>query len=125
MGSKNSAENKENNQNKDLVKDKNNTSGFFIKDTYSSYKGVMESETHVNNKSGKFSKSRSRSSEDTLEANSDLDSIKVDSNLVKTTFWWKEGGNTGYLTGSFVNWNQRFLMTKKDNDLFLQLVIII
>ena len=77
MGSKNSAENKENNQNKDLVKDKNNTSGFFIKDTYSSYKGVMESETHVNNKSGKFSKSRSRSSEDTLEANSDLDSIKV------------------------------------------------
>lgn len=34
---------------------------------------------------------------------------------IPTLFEWKEGGNTVYLTGSFCNWNQKFLMNQVNN----------
>jgi hypothetical protein len=33
---------------------------------------------------------------------------------VNTTFQWKEGGRNVYLTGSFCNWNQKFLMANSN-----------
>lgn len=34
------------------------------------------------------------------------------SNIVPTNFEWREGGEVVYLTGSFVNWEQKFLLRK-------------
>ena len=52
--------------------------------------------------------------------------IKEESNLVSeksdvipTTFEWKNGGNNVYLTGSFCNWNQFFLMKKISSGSFI------
>lgn len=37
---------------------------------------------------------------------------------IKTSFYWRYGGNTVYITGNFSNWNQWFLMNKEENGLF-------
>lgn len=43
---------------------------------------------------------------------------------VPTTFVWKEGGRSLYITGSFSNWTQWFVMTKINNNFELTLVNI-
>jgi len=124
MGSKHSDGSNKNNKEitEDLYKEKGGAfnSGFFIKDNYSSYKGIKSS-FNEGDGTGKLS-----TSSDTVDpvTISDSSNLNQDPNLVNTRFVWKEGGNNVYMTGSFVNWNQRFLMTKEDNDYVLELVII-
>ena len=47
----------------------------------------------------------------------DILDIKSNSKLnkVPVTFEWELGGNSVFLTGSFCNWNQFFLMKKNEN----------
>ena len=41
---------------------------------------------------------------------------KVDKNKVPVTFEWDQGGNSVYVTGSFCNWEQFFLMEKSQME---------
>lgn len=43
---------------------------------------------------------------------------KGNSNKIPVTFEWEHGGNFVYLTGSFCNWDQFFLMEKNQNGKF-------
>lgn len=54
-----------------------------------------------------------------LNLNSDAREVKL-----STTFEWKEGGNNVYMTGNFCNWNQKFMMTRLNNNFELTLVYI-
>ena len=39
-------------------------------------------------------------------------------NEINTEFFWDEGGNSIFLTGSFCQWKDFYLMEKKDNNIF-------
>lgn len=81
-----------------------------VTESYSSYKGVKS----------EHSESNEENSTDDTDTNINNEEIKV-----PTHFEWKDGGDTVYITGSFCNWTQWFLMNKIDNNLFqLTLVII-
>ena len=41
-----------------------------------------------------------------------------DKNEIKTEFFWDEGGNSIYLTGSFCEWKDFYLMEKNDEGIF-------
>jgi hypothetical protein len=100
-----------------------NDSGFF-KDNVSSYKGVK---TDVSSMSGNSSfeiestKDVTASQITTNPEHRDMKDVKV-----QTIFEWKDEGTNVYLTGSFCNWNQKFLMTESPigNKFELSLVCI-
>jgi len=115
MGSKQS--NDEPKSNLVLIKEADNKSmnysGFFIKDT-STYNGVRSSGGHdVDNSTEKETSPLSTINDH---------KIITEGNLVTTTFRWLEGGENVYLSGSWVNWNQRFIMTKSGNEFIIELV---
>ncbi len=58
--------------------------------------------------------------EETTECQTIPDS-KIEIKL-PTTFEWKEGGSIVYITGSFSNWSQWFIMTRINNKFELVLV---
>jgi len=117
MGSKQSSENKLNKEGNfhDIKISFSKNSIYNIREASSSYIGITTSENNEVN----VEREKSTSSETTL--NQHTETIR-DPNLVSTIFVWKEGGNNVYLTGSFVGWNQRFLMMKKENEFILELV---
>ena len=130
MGSKQSSENKynvdEENEDQDILTKSKDDSGFFyMKETYSSYRGIRSSCVIDQDKS--VSKSFSEQSENFFETNSisKQPEIKKDSILATTTFIWSEDAQIVYLTGSWVNWNQRFLMNEQGNDHIVKLVMVI
>lgn len=76
---------------------------------YSSYKGV-----------------KSIISSDAIEKTTKVNQTRSDgsdNDLVEQTFEWHESGNMVYLTGSFVNWKQWFLLTNNDNRFIIKLPI--
>jgi hypothetical protein len=85
----------------------NNDSGFF-KDNVSSYKGVK---TDASSASGNSSYEK-ESTNDVTGTDISVDARELRHAKVQTNFEWKEGGSQVYLTGSFCNWNQKFLMTQ-------------
>jgi hypothetical protein len=98
-------------------KAKAESSGFYIKDTYDSYKGI-KSQVDSNDvimKELKTVSSPSECSQAEKEKNSDVQTPPTEVKI-PTTFAWKEGGNTVYLTGSFDNWQARILMNKINNE---------
>jgi len=115
MGSKQSSENRQNKEG-NFKKIFSKNFNYNIRDPTSSYHGII---TSASKNESNVEREKSTSSETTL--NQHTETIK-DPNLVSTTFFWKEGGHNVYLTGSFVGWNQRFLMTKKENEFILELV---
>ena len=84
----------------------------------SSYTGIKsEVSSDIMMKDTKESnKSISASEEATMEKKIEIEK------KIKTRFYWKEGGNTVYITGNFSNWSQWFLMNKEDNKFSLVLV---
>ena len=44
---------------------------------------------------------------------------------IKTMFEWKEGGNIVYITGSFSNWTELFIMNKTDSNIHELTIVII
>jgi len=47
-----------------------------------------------------------------FEQKEKIECSQPNSNIVSTNFEWREGGEVVYLTGSFVNWEQKFLLRK-------------
>ncbi len=77
------------------------SSDIMMKDTKESYKSMTNSEEVIEKK-----------------AKEDYSEKKI-----KTVFYWRDGGNTLYITGNFSNWNQWFLMNKEDNGLFSLILV--
>ena len=77
-----------------------NSQNSFSKEFTESYKGV------------KSECSSSFDSDDFLSNDKKESKRKVSEVTVPTLFEWKEGGNVVLLTGSFCNWNERFMMEK-------------
>ena len=102
------------------TKNNNNNSNFQIStpDANSSYRGVKTSAHCSANDLDKDVKA---------EQTTDCQTIpeKIDPKYVKipTVFEWREGGNIVYITGSFSNWSQWFIMTKINNKFEICLVI--
>jgi hypothetical protein len=100
-------------------------SGFVLGGSISSYKGVK---TDVSCESIKCEKDLSStnctincvSNESTIATESKIEEVKEVK--VSTVFQWKEGGGTVFMTGSFCNWNQKFLMGKVNNNYEVVLV---
>lgn len=61
------------------------------------------------------------------ELSTELTDTKQDTKeqLVPTYFEWSEDGQNIYLTGSFCNWSQKFLMINLNNKHELSLVLLI
>jgi hypothetical protein len=86
---------------------------FFLKDN-SSYKGIL---TIKSMSSQSSTATANKNSKETIE--DEKTSTTNDKHVemkVPTHFEWKEGGTTVYLTGSFCNWNEKFLMSKINNN---------
>ena len=58
-------------------------------------------------------------SEQTHKINELSNTVSEKIEKIPTTFEWDKGGNIVYVTGSFCNWKQDFLMKKEDNNHFL------
>lgn len=78
-----------------------------FQENYSSFKGV-KTDTHTSKKS----RSSSKESIQTTDKTNDND-LKV-----LTPFEWRNGGQVVYITGSFSNWTQWFIMRRNDNGIF-------
>src|SRR5689334_19839018 len=85
--------------------DDKNLDLFYFKDAYSSYRGI-KTDTITTEGNQNIEKSVPSNDESTN------DKSEVPDNKVPILFEWKEGGNDVYLTGSFTNWTQRFIMAK-------------
>jgi hypothetical protein len=99
-----------------FLNDKKEGSGIIIRDSLSSYKGV-KTET-CSDGSNVIMKDTTESS--TIINNGEKNEVK--DNKVQTIFEWKEGGNSVYVTGTFSNWNQWFLMNRINNNFEITLV---
>lgn len=104
-----------------LIETKNRVDSSFFKmtskDTNSSYKGVKTSDELSANDFSKDTKAEETTECQTIPEKLDLKDIKI-----PTMFEWKEGGNIVYITGTFSNWSQWFIMTKTNNKFELSLV---
>ena len=85
------------------------------KDNNSSYKGVKTS--------GNTSSVELEKDIKTLATECTTTPDKLDSKA-QTFFEWKDGGNVVYITGTFSNWSQWFIMAKNNNSFELNLVNI-
>ena len=93
--------------NSSSIESKNN---LFDEENLSDYYGLETKSTENNDILDKYSKFNL--STETNKEESNVTSEK--STLIPTTFEWDKGGNNVYVTGSFCNWKQFFLM-KKNN----------
>lgn len=92
----------------------------FEEDEISDYDGIKsniseEKEEDEYNDYSKFN----FDSEQTHKINELSNTVSEKIEKIPTTFEWDKGGNTVYVTGSFCNWKQYFLMKKEDNNHFL------
>lgn len=109
-----------------LNKDKGSSGSEFFKDNISSYKGVI---TDPSNVSGVSLDKEKESTKDQTEQSVNeglekVERVEIKDLKVSTPFEWREGGSSVYLTGSFCNWNQKFLMNQSNNKFELSLVIL-
>ena len=92
----------------------------FDEDEISDYDGIKSntSEEKEENEYNDFSKFNFDSEQThKIKELSNTASEKIEK--IPTTFEWDNGGNTVYVTGSFCNWNQYFLMKKEKFNRFL------
>jgi hypothetical protein len=107
---------------------KNSVDSGIFKDNISSYKGVKTDQSCTSG----LSLDKESTNEVTDNENGDNQTVNshkikvtdVKDQKVPTRFEWKEGGNNVYLTGTFCNWNQKFLMSADSNKFELILVSI-
>lgn len=138
MGSKQSSEMKKE-ENKDVeIKHNNNNhhniqnkatrtdarSSFYVKENNSSYHGIK---SEISASSDTKDQKEDIKSEPETNANSKPSKEDNISNEIKvpTPFFWREGGNMVYITGSFSNWEQWFLMSKTTNANEFSLILVI
>jgi hypothetical protein len=103
-----------------------NTEFAIIKDSYSSYKGIKTDTSEGGVMEGTKdttatvkSKENPSEKEPLFPTNTDKE-IEISEVKIPTKFEWKEGGNIVYVTGSFSNWQQWFIMNKniEHNNIF-------
>lgn len=89
-----------------------NLSQFFNKDANSSYTGLRsESDSHRK-------PARIEESEESEEGSKMAEEAEVTLQKIPTPFSWRFGGNMLYVTGSFSNWKQWFMLNKLPNGEF-------
>lgn len=92
----------------------------------SSYKGIRTVCNHDSDRAPSVHKDFiNKGTEPTTNCSSLATNVSVDYTNFKipTLFEWKEPSGVVYLTGSFSNWNQRFILSKKADDRF-ELVLV-
>ena len=77
----------------------------------SSYNGIILGKTKINNI---ITKSEHYNSDQVTQEKTEPE--VQNKNLIK--FYWREGGNEVFITGSFCEWSKRFKMYKNKNDIF-------
>jgi 5'-AMP-activated protein kinase regulatory beta subunit len=77
----------------------------------SSYNGIVPGKMKINNI---ITKSEHYNSDQVTQEKTE--SEVQNKNLIK--FYWREGGNEVFITGSFCDWSKRFKMHKNKNDIF-------
>ena len=91
----------------------------------SNYNGVKtcldNSDIIINNTNGEKENEKSRLNLSTECSTQDLCDKEI---KVSVKFEWKEGGKVVYLTGSFNNWSQWFIMNRTNGNYF-ELVLVI
>jgi hypothetical protein len=107
---------------------KDSSDSGFLKDN-SSYKGVKsltDYSSRSGSQGGSFDKGKEEATNDVTELSIKESSREQEIREVKvmTNFVWKEGGREVYLTGSFCNWKQTFLMNCVNNRYECNLVKI-
>ena len=67
-----------------------------------------------------------------IQTNQDVKNIKInkknsEKNIkeISTEFYWDEGGNTIYITGSFCDWKEFFLMEEKSKGVFKKTIMLL
>jgi hypothetical protein len=87
---------------------------WFVKDD-SSYKGFLSIKSESSEGRSKAEKKDSKETCD--EDYTTTETVHLDTKDIKvpTHFEWKEDGHVVYVTGSFCNWGQKFLMNKVNN----------
>ena len=98
----------------------NSNQYLFEEDEISDYDGIKSNTTEKKeeNEYNDFSKFNFDSEQThKIKELSNTASEKIEK--IPTTFEWDNGGNTVYVTGSFCNWKQYFLMKKEKFNLFL------
>ena len=99
----------------------------YIKDNLSSYEGIRSDDENIEEDNEVDENQNENENEnDNYNNSSSSSSIDKDNDKEKefseekipTTFQWKEGGNTVYVTGSFCGWQQFFIMTKNEDGNF-------
>ena len=112
MGSQNSTTTNKDFQNNSLLSNE--------EEDMSDYKGIKTSDGEGESKNSLNTKSEEEN-ENTSSSNDDIDNLKINgkSDRVSITFEWDLEGNSVYVTGSFCNWKQFFLMQKNDQGKFL------
>lgn len=106
-------------------KSKESLSSGFFKDNISSYKGVI-TDASVSSNLSKLSgiSVEKESTREMTDHSTPDEKIETKDFKVPMLFEWKEGGGVVYLTGSFCNWNQKFLMNQIGNKFEIALVCI-
>ena len=101
-------------------KKKKRKSSSFSESSYSSSSSSSESDLYLNediyiekNGFNKDEKLNIENKEKINEENNDKSKKEIN-----TEFFWDEGGNNIYLTGSFCNWKEFFLMEKNENGIY-------
>ena len=97
----------------------NSNQYLFEEDDISDYDGIKSniSEEKEEDESNDFSKFNF-DSEQTYKTKELSNTVSEKIEKIPTTFEWDKGGNTVYVTGSFCNWKQYFLMKKENNNHF-------
>ena len=64
--------------------------------------------------------------EDIKEINNIQTNQNNNSNIkeIRTEFYWDEGGNNIYITGSFCDWKEFFLMEKKEKGVYIKVLML-
>lgn len=95
-----------------------NREEIYMHEIYSINKGI-KANTDTDARSSNMDKSISNDTTSVVTANEKPEfEVKV-----PTLFEWKDGGNLVYVTGSFSNWTQWFVMTKNPKSGFFELVL--
>jgi len=102
-----------NNQNNNNNDEGSNKSFSEFINTNSSYYGIITD-------SSRMEEQVTSNTQNSITENSIDKSLE---NKVPTKFEWKEGGENVLLTGSFCNWNQKFVLNKNNNTNFFELIL--
>jgi hypothetical protein len=91
----------------------------YFKDNYSSYRGLKTDELT----DGQNGQSISDTSVGVPTADKTNTTEITQDYKIPTNFEWKEGGNVVYVTGSFSNWSQWFIMSRNASNGNFELVL--